>query len=60
MSLFSSFWALAQSVFMMSQYLRLFKFTLHGNESMQYVTSPFGSQVWRVLRLVGKETETNV
>lgn len=59
-SVFPSFWVLAQSVFMMSQCLSLSKFTLHGNESIAYVTSPFGSHVWHVLRLVSKETETNV
>lgn len=59
-SVLPSFWVLAQSVFIMSQYLSLSKFTLPGNGSMAYVTSPFGSQVWHVLRLVSKETETNV
>lgn len=59
-SLFPSFWVLVQSVFMMSQCLSLSKFTLHGNESTGCATSPFGSQEWHVLRLVGTETETNV
>lgn len=60
MSPFPSFWALAQSVFMMSQCLSLFKFTLHGNDTMGNLISPFASRVWHVLRLVSKEIETNV